>query len=185
MRERDDEILQKEQARHMMLAPLRGQQLKNYVTGIRNQLNAELASLNALTLLRRQELAGNSQLQDLGNSQHDLLMEKTARLEAKKQAEAAQASSSRSRGGTASTATLPAHERCGVTFNAFYKSIHGKMIVKSPEHLRDLLKEFIDHGVIAYHVPQGASEQYVYFKFPYDSHLQNNLVQKVMSVIRK
>jgi len=41
MRERDDEILQKEQARHMMLAPLRGQQLKNYVTGIRNQLNAE------------------------------------------------------------------------------------------------------------------------------------------------
>jgi len=41
MRERDDEILQKEQARHIMLAPLRGQQLKNYVTGIRNQLNAE------------------------------------------------------------------------------------------------------------------------------------------------
>ncbi|NWD47487.1 mechanosensitive channel MscK [Pseudomonas gingeri] len=47
----------------------------------RNQLNAELASINALILLRRQELAGNSQLQDLGNSQHDLLMEKTARLE--------------------------------------------------------------------------------------------------------
>ena len=41
MRERDDEILQKEQARHIMLAPLRGQQLKNYVTGIRNQLNSE------------------------------------------------------------------------------------------------------------------------------------------------
>lgn len=41
MRERDDEILQKEQARHVMLAPLRGQQLKNYVTGIRNQLNSE------------------------------------------------------------------------------------------------------------------------------------------------
>ncbi|WP_338526642.1 mechanosensitive channel MscK [Pseudomonas batumici] len=47
----------------------------------RNQLNAEQASINALILLRRQELAGNSQLQDLGNSQHDLLMEKTARLE--------------------------------------------------------------------------------------------------------
>lgn len=47
----------------------------------RNQLNAELAALNALIPLRRQELAGNSQLQDLGNSQHDLVMEKTARLE--------------------------------------------------------------------------------------------------------
>lgn len=41
MRERDEEILVKEQARHIMLAPLRGQQLKNYVSGIRNQLNAE------------------------------------------------------------------------------------------------------------------------------------------------
>jgi len=47
----------------------------------RNLLNAELAAINALIPLRRQELAGNSQLQDLGNSQHDLLMEKTARLE--------------------------------------------------------------------------------------------------------
>ncbi|MGA9702148.1 MAG: mechanosensitive channel MscK, partial [Pseudomonas sp.] len=47
----------------------------------RNQLNAELAALNALIPLRRQELAGNSQLQDLGNSQHDLVVEKTARLE--------------------------------------------------------------------------------------------------------
>jgi len=47
----------------------------------RNQLNAELAAINALIPLRRQELAGNSQLQDLGNSQHDLLVEKTARLE--------------------------------------------------------------------------------------------------------
>src|SRR5471030_3478571 len=47
----------------------------------RDQLNAELAALNALIPLRRQELAGNSQLQDLGNSQHDLLMEKTARLD--------------------------------------------------------------------------------------------------------
>jgi hypothetical protein len=41
MRERDEELLAKEQAKHMMLAPLRGQQLKNYVTGIRNQLNSE------------------------------------------------------------------------------------------------------------------------------------------------
>ncbi|WP_409273599.1 mechanosensitive channel MscK [Pseudomonas sp. KCJK9111] len=48
---------------------------------LRNQLNAELASLNALTQLRRQELAGNSVLQDLGNARHDLLIERTARLE--------------------------------------------------------------------------------------------------------
>lgn len=41
MREKDEELLAKEQARHMMLAPLRGQQLKNYVSGIRNHLNAE------------------------------------------------------------------------------------------------------------------------------------------------
>lgn len=47
----------------------------------RNQLNAELASLTAMTLLRRQELAGNSLLQDLGNSQHDLLIERATRLE--------------------------------------------------------------------------------------------------------
>ncbi|MFD2640587.1 mechanosensitive channel MscK [Pseudomonas japonica] len=50
-------------------------------TDQRNQLNAELASLNALTLLRRQELAGNSLLQDLGNAQHDLLIERVARME--------------------------------------------------------------------------------------------------------
>ncbi|RII74595.1 mechanosensitive channel MscK [Pseudomonas monteilii] len=47
----------------------------------RNQLNAELASLNALTLLRRQELAGNSLLQDLGSARHDLLIERATRLE--------------------------------------------------------------------------------------------------------
>lgn len=47
----------------------------------RDTLNAELAALNALIPLRRQELAGNSQLQDLGSSQHDLLLEKTARME--------------------------------------------------------------------------------------------------------
>lgn len=40
-----------------------------------------LASLNALTLLRRQELAGNSLLQDLGNARHDLLIERATRLE--------------------------------------------------------------------------------------------------------
>jgi potassium efflux system protein len=45
----------------------------------RNQLNAELASINALIALRRQELAGNSQLQDLGGSQRDLLTEKVSR----------------------------------------------------------------------------------------------------------
>ena len=48
---------------------------------MRNQLNAELGSLNAVTLLRRQELAGNSLLQDLGNARHDLLIERAARLE--------------------------------------------------------------------------------------------------------
>lgn len=47
----------------------------------RDQLNAELAALNSLIPLRRQELAGNSQLQDLGNSQHDLLSEKSDRLD--------------------------------------------------------------------------------------------------------
>ena len=47
----------------------------------RNQYNAELAAINALINLRREELAGNSQLQDLGNSQHDLLVEKTTRLD--------------------------------------------------------------------------------------------------------
>lgn len=50
-------------------------------TDQRNLLNAELASINALNLLRRQELAGNSQLQDLGNSRRDLLTEKVARQE--------------------------------------------------------------------------------------------------------
>ena len=45
----------------------------------RNQLNAEAAALTALIALRRQELAGNSQLQDLSGSQHDLLLEKTTR----------------------------------------------------------------------------------------------------------
>ncbi|NBA93990.1 mechanosensitive channel MscK [Pseudomonas sp. R5(2019)] len=47
----------------------------------RNKLNAELASINALINLRRQELAGNGLLQDLGNSQHDLLVAQTTRLE--------------------------------------------------------------------------------------------------------
>ena len=45
----------------------------------RNALNAEQAALNALIALRRQELAGNSQLQDLGGSQRDLLTEKVNR----------------------------------------------------------------------------------------------------------
>ncbi|WP_295471604.1 mechanosensitive channel MscK [uncultured Pseudomonas sp.] len=45
----------------------------------RNLYNAEIAALSALNQLRRQELAGNSQLQDLGNSQHDLLNEKVQR----------------------------------------------------------------------------------------------------------
>ena len=47
----------------------------------RDQLTVELAKLNAQTLLRRQELAGNSLLQDLGSSQRDLLEERIRRLE--------------------------------------------------------------------------------------------------------
>ena len=47
----------------------------------RDLLNAELALLNAQTELRRQELAGNNLLQDLGNSQRDLLEERIKRLE--------------------------------------------------------------------------------------------------------
>ncbi|WP_194789542.1 mechanosensitive channel MscK [Pseudomonas sp. UFMG81] len=54
---------------------------KALTSDLRNQLNAELASLNALTQLRRQELAANSQLQDLGNARHDLLIARAARLE--------------------------------------------------------------------------------------------------------
>ena len=47
----------------------------------RDLLVAELAQLDALTQLRRQELAGNSLLQDLGSSQRDLLEERIRRLE--------------------------------------------------------------------------------------------------------
>ncbi|WP_137886948.1 mechanosensitive channel MscK [Pseudomonas sp. 2FE] len=47
----------------------------------RDLLNAELAALTAQTLLRRQELAGNNLLQDLGNSQRDLLGERITRAE--------------------------------------------------------------------------------------------------------
>ncbi len=47
----------------------------------RQQLNAELALLEAKNQLRRQELAGNSLLHDLGTSQRDLLEERIKRLE--------------------------------------------------------------------------------------------------------
>ncbi|SEQ02236.1 potassium efflux system protein [Pseudomonas cuatrocienegasensis] len=47
----------------------------------RDQLAAELAQLTALTQLRRQELAGNSLLQDLGSSRRNLLEERIKRLE--------------------------------------------------------------------------------------------------------
>ncbi|BCD85125.1 potassium transporter KefA [Pseudomonas solani] len=52
----------------------------------RDQYNAELAALDAQTQLRRQELAGNSLLQDLGNSRRDLLVERIHRLEQETQA---------------------------------------------------------------------------------------------------
>nr|WP_298148100.1 mechanosensitive channel MscK [uncultured Pseudomonas sp.] len=47
----------------------------------RELLLAERAQLNAQTQLRRQELAGNSLLQDLGSSQRDLLDERIRRVE--------------------------------------------------------------------------------------------------------
>jgi len=47
----------------------------------RDQLGAELAQLEAQTELRRQELAGNSLLQDLGSARHELLQERIRRLE--------------------------------------------------------------------------------------------------------
>ena len=46
-----------------------------------NQLKAELAQLSAQTQLRRQEMAGNSVLQDLGTAQRDLLDEQIKRLD--------------------------------------------------------------------------------------------------------
>jgi potassium efflux system protein len=54
---------------------------KSLTTERRDLLSAELAALNAQTLLRREELAGNSLLQDLGGSQRDLLDERIKRLE--------------------------------------------------------------------------------------------------------
>ncbi len=48
---------------------------------LRDQLNAELALLAAQTRLRRQELAGNSLLQDLGSSRRELLDERIRRVE--------------------------------------------------------------------------------------------------------
>ncbi len=47
----------------------------------RTLLLAEQAALNSLLILRRSELAGNSQLQDIGSSQRDLLTERIARSE--------------------------------------------------------------------------------------------------------
>lgn len=106
------------------------------------------------------------------------IQDKTARLEAKRQAEA-QSSSSRNRVGSS---VRPQHES-GVPFKAFYSTLKGQMMVKSDAMLRDLLKEFVDHGVIGYIFHH--NEEHVFFKFPYDAHLRDNLVQKVMSVIKK
>ena len=47
----------------------------------RDLLNAELLKLDAQTALRRQELAGNSLLQDLGNSRRSLFEERIRRIE--------------------------------------------------------------------------------------------------------
>ncbi|PZR38095.1 MAG: mechanosensitive channel MscK, partial [Ectopseudomonas oleovorans] len=52
----------------------------------RNQLTAELSLLAAQTQLRRQELAGNSLLQDLGSAQRALFEERINRAEQERQA---------------------------------------------------------------------------------------------------
>ncbi|MGP0171782.1 mechanosensitive channel MscK [Pseudomonas sp. NCHU5208] len=52
----------------------------------RDQLNAELAMLTVQTQLRRQELASNSLLQDLGSAQRALLDERIRRAEQERQA---------------------------------------------------------------------------------------------------
>ncbi|HWV09032.1 MAG TPA: mechanosensitive channel MscK, partial [Pseudomonas sp.] len=54
---------------------------KPIISEQRDQLTAELAALDAQTQLRRQELSGNSLLQDLGNARRDLLMERIRRAE--------------------------------------------------------------------------------------------------------
>ncbi|WP_439860703.1 mechanosensitive channel MscK [Pseudomonas sp. MBLB4136] len=54
---------------------------KPLTTERRDLLSVELGQLNAKTQLRRQELAGNSLLQDLGNAQRDLLEERIKRAE--------------------------------------------------------------------------------------------------------
>ncbi|GGK09708.1 mechanosensitive channel MscK [Pseudomonas matsuisoli] len=46
-----------------------------------DQLNAELAAIDAQNALRRAQLAGNSALQDLGNARRELLNEQIARAE--------------------------------------------------------------------------------------------------------
>lgn len=53
---------------------------KPLTTEGRGLLETELAALEAKTALRRQELAGNSQLLELGTSQRDLLQERIQRL---------------------------------------------------------------------------------------------------------
>jgi potassium efflux system protein len=54
---------------------------KPLIAESRAMLEAELAQLDAQTQLRRQEMAGNSLLQDLGNAQRNLLQERITRLE--------------------------------------------------------------------------------------------------------
>ncbi|WJN59027.1 mechanosensitive channel MscK [Pseudomonas sp. SO81] len=54
---------------------------KSLTSERRGELNAELAALDAQTALRRQELAGNSLLQDLGSARHELLQERIRRLD--------------------------------------------------------------------------------------------------------
>lgn len=64
-------------------ASLKGERLddKPLTPELRDQLAAELALLAAQTRLRRQELAGNSLLQDLGSSRRELLDERIRRAE--------------------------------------------------------------------------------------------------------
>lgn len=108
------------------------------------------------------------------------VLDKAAKLEKKRQLE--EAPSSNTVRVKPVIAARPLHEN-GVPFRTFYNSLKGSLVVKSETMLRDLLKEFVDHAVIGYTYHQ--NEEFVYFKHPYTIHLQNNFVNKVMSLVSK
>ena len=107
------------------------------------------------------------------------VLAKTAKLDKQRETEAASSTVVRPKPAITARAL---HEN-GVPFRAFYNSLKGSLVVKSDTMLRDLLKEFVDHAVIGYTYHQ--NEEYVFFKHPYTTHLQNNFVNKVMSLVKK